>query len=160
MTLKSSGNAPPLRSLELPVFASLSLGLTEDTESSGCTIIMKTCRFLALSMRFLPHPWWFWMNRGSGTHGNVKMCLGGNLTAISLRRQYRARTPCHKKTQEASWCWPPWYSGTYLGYHSDTWWYSGTWVLYYVSSVMRSSWHFNTSGFMVRFPRTPQNENK
>ena len=30
----------------------------------------------------------------------------------------------------------------------------------YVSSVMRSSWHFNTSGFNVRFPRTPQNENK
>ena len=30
----------------------------------------------------------------------------------------------------------------------------------YVSSVMRSSWHFNISGFNVRFPRTPQNENK
>ena len=28
----------------------------------------------------------------------------------------------------------------------------------YVSSVMRSSWHFNTSGFNVRFPRTPQND--
>ena len=25
---------------------------------------------------------------------------------------------------------------------------------------MRSLWHFNTSGFNVRFPRTPQNENK
>ena len=26
----------------------------------------------------------------------------------------------------------------------------------YVSSVMRSSWHFSTSGFNIRFPRTPQ----
>ena len=30
----------------------------------------------------------------------------------------------------------------------------------YVSSVMRSSWHFSSSGFNIRFPRTPQNENK
>ena len=25
----------------------------------------------------------------------------------------------------------------------------------YVSSVMRSSWHFSTSGFNIQFPRTP-----
>ena len=30
----------------------------------------------------------------------------------------------------------------------------------YVSSVMMSSWHFSTSGFNIRFPKTPQNENK
>ena len=30
----------------------------------------------------------------------------------------------------------------------------------YVSSVMMSSWHFSTSGFNIRFPRTPKNLKK
>ena len=33
-------------------------------------------------------------------------------------------------------------------------------VVHMYPSVMRSSWHFSSSGFNIRFPRTPQNENK